>query len=158
MRRFLVILTLAGAAAAAVVASPAWQHVVSRGFGNPGNSYLLEDATYKGFLYVGTQAHPSTKLWSGSAKAGGDVWRTPDGSTWHQVGTPGLGNPANVRIKQLVVFRNRLYAITGNDTQGIEVWVSSGGPFKRIAKGFSESEKTALFSKTAMDVYRLKLD
>jgi len=30
--------------------------------------------------------------------------------------------------------------------------------FKRIAKACSESEKTALFSKTAMDVYRLKLD
>jgi predicted TIM-barrel fold metal-dependent hydrolase len=30
--------------------------------------------------------------------------------------------------------------------------------FKRIAAPYSEAEKTALFSKTAMDVYRLKLD
>ena len=30
--------------------------------------------------------------------------------------------------------------------------------FKRIAAAFSEREKTALFSKTAIDVYRLKLD
>jgi len=29
--------------------------------------------------------------------------------------------------------------------------------FKRIAMGCSEAEKTALFSDTAMDVYRLKL-
>jgi predicted TIM-barrel fold metal-dependent hydrolase len=29
--------------------------------------------------------------------------------------------------------------------------------FKRIAAPYSESEKTALFSKTAADVYRLKL-
>jgi len=30
--------------------------------------------------------------------------------------------------------------------------------FKRLATPYSEAEKTALFSKTAMDVYRLKLD
>ena len=30
--------------------------------------------------------------------------------------------------------------------------------FKRIAAQYSEAEKTALFSKTATDVYRLKLD
>jgi predicted TIM-barrel fold metal-dependent hydrolase len=30
--------------------------------------------------------------------------------------------------------------------------------FKRIAANYSEAEKTALFSKTAMEVYRLKLD
>jgi len=29
--------------------------------------------------------------------------------------------------------------------------------FKRIAKDYSEAEKTALFSKTAMNVYRLNL-
>ena len=30
--------------------------------------------------------------------------------------------------------------------------------FKRIAAPYSESEKAALFSKTAADVYRLKLE
>jgi predicted TIM-barrel fold metal-dependent hydrolase len=30
--------------------------------------------------------------------------------------------------------------------------------FKRLSSGFSESEKTALFSKTAADFYRLKFD
>jgi predicted TIM-barrel fold metal-dependent hydrolase len=30
--------------------------------------------------------------------------------------------------------------------------------FKRLAASYSEAEKTALFSNTAMDVYRLKLD
>jgi hypothetical protein len=91
--------------------------------------------TYKGYLYVGTNATPSTRLWSGSAKSGGDVWRTRNGITWQKVGKPGLGNPRNVRIKNLVVFEHRLYAITGNDEQGIEVWVSTGGAFRLVARG-----------------------
>ncbi len=122
-------------AAGTLGATGKWQHVVSRGFGNAGNSYLLDEVRYMGALYVGTNANPSTKLWSGSAKSGGDVWRTRNGVTWERVGKPGFGNPHNRRVKGLVVFQKRLYALTGNDDQGMEVWVSTGGAFHVVARG-----------------------
>ncbi len=140
MKRLRWVAALAVAAAAIAAgssgASPsAWRHVITRGFGNPGNSYLLDHAQYQGFLYVCTNANPQTRIWSGSAKSGGDIWRTRDGVKWQRVGKPGLGNPHNIRIKELVVFKNRLYAITGNDEQGVEVWVSTGDAFRPVVRG-----------------------
>jgi hypothetical protein len=129
------VLALAAGSGSLTAAQSPWQHVVTGGFDSKGNTYLFNAVEYKGHLYVGTQALPSTKLWSGVSKSGGDVWRTRDGIAWARVGKPGFGNPNNVRIKQLVVFKNRLYALTGNDAEGIEVWVSSGGPFTRIVRG-----------------------
>jgi hypothetical protein len=127
----------------AAVPQEGWTRVVEAGFGDPGNTTMTDWAIFKGWLYVGTFATAEQAVWSGSSKSGGDIWRTRDGVTWKQVGMPGLGNPANVGI-DFVQFKNRLYAVTTNVKQGLEVWSSADGEkfTKVVSGGFDSSENT----------------
>jgi hypothetical protein len=113
-----------------------WTQVVKGGFTDPNNSYVPSWAVFREYLYVSTAANESGSVFSGSSKAGGDIWRTNDGVTWEQVGTAGLGNPHN-NLFQLVVFRDRLYAIANNlNDHGLEIWVTSDGvEFTKIEDG-----------------------
>lgn len=113
-----------------------WTQVVKGGFTDPNNSYITAWAAFKEYLYVSTAANESGSVFSGSSKSGGDIWRTADGITWEQVGAAGLGNPHNYSF-QLIVFRDRLYAIANNiEDHGLEVWVTSDGvEFTKIEGG-----------------------
>jgi hypothetical protein len=112
-----------------------WTQVVKGGFTDPGNSHAPAWAEFKDHLYVSTMANEMGSMFSGSEKMGADIWRTADGIVWEQVGTTGLGNPAN-NLFQLVVFRDQLYAISANFDHGIEIWVTSDGTqFTQIENG-----------------------
>jgi hypothetical protein len=113
-----------------------WTQVVKGGFTDPNNSYAPTWATFKDHLYISTSANESGSVFSGSDKAGGDIWRTADGVDWEQIGTAGLGNPHN-NFFQLIVFRDKLYAISNNiNDHGIEIWVTSDGTeFVKIENG-----------------------
>ena len=150
-----VILLLAGMTWAAVcsVAEAApppltdgWTKVVQGGFNDPNNGYSPSWAKFKDHLYLGTFAVDSTSMYTGGSKQGGDIWRTADGVHWEQIGTPGLGNVHNLRF-ELIVFRDKLYAISQNTEDGLEVWASSDGTeFTRlVAGGFGTKENYFAF-------------
>jgi hypothetical protein len=113
-----------------------WTQVVKGGFTDPNNSSAPFSAEFKGYLYVSTIANPAGFIFSGSHKEGGDIWRSSDGITWEQVGTPGLGNAHNSTFR-FVVFRDKLYAVSDNlSDHGLEIWVTSNGTdFTQIEKG-----------------------
>jgi hypothetical protein len=136
----LAALLQGAAATAATVPLPplteGWTQVVKGGFTDPNNSYAPTWTTFKDYLYISTTANESGSVFSGSDKAGGDIWRTADGVKWEQIGTVGLGNPHN-NLFQLIVFRDQLYAISNNiNDHGIEIWVTSDGTeFTKIENG-----------------------
>lgn len=95
-------------------------------------------AVHHGLLYIGT-FHNLTGL-----KTPGQIWAT-DGESFWPIIQDGFGNPANGAVVVLASFNNWLYAGTGNEYSGYEVWklegpnengakvqvVSSGGPDNR---------------------------
>ena len=122
---------LLAAAVAAVGASAAgktegWTRVVARGLTDPNNTYAPFYARFSDHLYLSTIASPGTTMYSGSDKVGGEIWRTADGIKWERIGRPGLGDRSNVAFA-LVVFRDRLYAVSTNTEAGLQIWVSSDG-------------------------------
>jgi hypothetical protein len=121
-----------------------WTRVVSRGFTDPGNSHVAFTAEFMGHLYASTMASQASTLISGSKKLGSDIWRTADGVTWEQIGTPGLGDPTNIMF-DLVVYKGQLYALSlcaGGD--GFEIWATPDG--KKFAQleegGFGDPKNT----------------
>lgn len=124
-----------------------WTQVVTGGFTDPNNWSAPTWAKFKDYLYISTSANESGSAFSGSGKAGGDIWRTVDGVAWEQIGTAGLGNPHN-NLFQLIVFREKLYAISNNiNDHGIEIWVTSDGTqFTKIENGgFGDKENNWAF-------------
>jgi len=161
---WLGLLLLSAAAAMTACMSPApasaapsltegWTQVVSGGFDDPNNSIAPSWAEFQDYLYVSTMANESGSVFSGSSKAGGDIWRSADGVQWEQIGTAGLGNPHNSWF-QLVVFRDKLYAISTNlSDHGIEVWVTSDGTrFTKIESGgFGDKDNDSAFAQVFAD-------
>jgi hypothetical protein len=144
------LLSLAGVAGGAPPLShfpEGWTRVVSDGFTDPNNTHAPFTAEFKGHLYVSTIANQSGTMFSGSDKAGGDIWRTKDGVTWEQIGEPGLGNPHNSTFR-FVVFRGKLYAVSDNiNDHGLEIWVTSdGSSFTQIeAGGFGDKDSMSSY-------------
>ena len=119
-----------------------WTQVVKGGFTDPNNSFGPFWTEFKGYLYISTSANASGSVFSGSKKAGGDIWRTADGVKWEQIGTAGLGNSHNNTFL-FIVYRDQLYAVSNNiNDHGIEIWVtSSGTEFTKIeAGGFGDPD------------------
>jgi hypothetical protein len=95
-----------------------WVQVNADGFGGPGTGTWGGDVvmdTFQGYLYVGL-----------SRDGVGELWRTPDGTTWAAVFTDGLGNPNNGRLG-MAEFNGELYISLRNVWQGGEVWRSGDG-------------------------------
>jgi len=128
--------------ASAAQGAGGWTKVVSGGFGNPNNTYFPDSAVFRGCLYVSTISSPGATMFSGSSKAGGEVWRSRDGASWKRVVKPGFGDRENIAIR-LAVFGDRLYALADNSQKGFSAWVSSDGlTFRRLgAPGFGNSER-----------------
>lgn len=150
---FALILLMAGVLGAPAAAAPAstiaatsattasdstqgWTQVVRGGFTDPNNSFGPFWTEFNGYLYITTSANEAGSVFSGSTKAGGDIWRTADGVKWEQIGTAGLGNTHNNTFL-LIVYHDKLYAISNNlNDHGIEIWVSSEGTeFTKIESG-----------------------
>jgi len=137
-----------GAARAAVAPSPmtdGWTKVVTGGLTDPNNSFAAFGVEFKGALYVSTIANEAGSVFSGSRKVGGEIWRSEDGLTWKQIGTPGLGNVRNSTFR-LVIFKDTLYAVSDNlNDHGVEVWASSDGlEFNQIeTPGFRDIDSSS---------------
>jgi len=97
---------------------PGWQQVNINGFGDRHNESVLALIQVLGnYLYAGT----------GNSTTGGELWRTPDGTTWTQVYTDGFGTADNREIWPGTVFAGYLYVGTTNDTSGGQIWRSNDG-------------------------------
>jgi hypothetical protein len=63
-----------------------------------------------------------------------------DGSVVEQVNEPGFGNPNNIGIDGLCLYKGSLYALTRNDVSGFELWKTRGAAWKKLAiPGFTDS-------------------
>ena len=98
-----------------------WAAVSEPGFGEAytrTNPAVVEMAVFEGQLYAGTG------WWTGAA---GQLWRSPDGETWEQIGEPGFGDIDNISLAPLGVFDGMLYVGAQNDVDGMEIWGSASG-------------------------------
>jgi len=80
------------------------------------NGAIVDMVVHDGQLYAGTG-------WPGS---GGQVWRSPSGSTWEAVTADGFGDSNNTAVSNFAIFENMLYAGTNNDS-GAQIWRSDSG-------------------------------
>jgi hypothetical protein len=97
-----------------------WTAVSEPGFGSAystANRAIPDMTVYEGNLYAGTG-------WAGFS---GQVWRTPNGTTWSQVVPDGFGNANNFSISPFYNFDGILYAGTDNTEDGLEIWRSATG-------------------------------
>ena len=97
-----------------------WTAVSEPGFGSAyaSNNRAIADMTvFDGNLYAGTG-------WTGLS---GQVWRSPDGTTWNQVVADGFGNSHNFLVSPLATFDGYIYAGTNDTTDGLEIWRSATG-------------------------------
>jgi sugar lactone lactonase YvrE len=87
---------------------------VSSGFGKSANGRIEALQVYNNMLYAITYNND-----------GMEVWRTPNGTTWQQVGWGGFGNSNNYAAyysNSVAVFNNNLYIGTLNDANDGQVW------------------------------------
>jgi hypothetical protein len=97
-----------------------WSAVSEPGFGSVytnTNPAIPDMTVFNGNLYAGTS-------WGGFP---GQVWRTPDGTTWFQVVADGFGNNNNVGVTTFGTFDGMLYASAENLDDGLEIWRSATG-------------------------------
>ncbi len=97
-----------------------WTAVSEPGFGSAystANRAIPDMTAYEGNLYAGTG-------WAGLS---GQVWRTPNGTTWSQMVADGFGNSNNNGVSTFGTFDGFLYAGTNNPTDGLEIWRSATG-------------------------------
>jgi hypothetical protein len=119
-----------------------WEQVNEDGFGN--NSAIYPSAVFGGYLYAGTLRTGDGRSPGG---AGGQLWRSPDGTTWMQVNEDGFGDVNNIRITPLLVFGHHLYAGTHNAQTGGQLWRSSDGTtWEQVGKdGFGDVNNKEIF-------------
>jgi hypothetical protein len=100
-----------------------WTPVSMPGFGNAYasiNRAIPDMTVFSGYLFAGT-------AWGGFP---GQVWRSPDGTTWDLVVNNGFGNPNNLGVSPFGTYKGFIYAGTifdKNGTNGLEIWRSATG-------------------------------
>jgi hypothetical protein len=99
-----------------------WTAVSELGFGSAytnTNPVVIDMIVFKGQLYAST----------GWDEVGGQIWRSPDGTTWTQVEGNGFGDATNGAIAAFGIFGDTLYVATHSftDAHGCEIWRSSTG-------------------------------
>ncbi len=125
-----------------------WTPVVSNGFdGDAANVAALSFEVFNGYLYAGT--------WN--SETGGEIWRTPDGTTWNQVNTDGFSDYDNDAIASFAVFNGYLYAGTMHDSTGGQVWRCStcdGSDWSPVvSNGFGSTDNGRVSALIASDNY-----
>ena len=102
-----------------------WTQVNTSGFGDAHNIGVYTTAIFKGYLYACT----NNFYFSGNVPIsnGGEIWRSPDGTTWTQVNTNGFVDENNKLNPGFIVFNDYLYASTTNEKTGGQIWRSSDG-------------------------------
>ena len=97
-----------------------WEQVVTNGFGDATNAWVIPWVVFDGYLYAGTSKERTTE---GSC----EVWRSPDGITWQQVNTDGFGDANNSEEPiYMSVFGDYFYIGTYNSSTGGEIWRTKG--------------------------------
>jgi hypothetical protein len=91
---------------------PDWKQVNINGFGNINNWTARDMTVFDNYLYAAT----SNEI------AGGEMWRTADGTHWSQVNQDGFGNVSNPGVNLGQDFNGYLYAGTWNTQTGAEMW------------------------------------
>ncbi len=120
--------------------NPGWTRVNTDGFGDAYNWDIYGLAVFNGNLYAGTY-NPTN-----FGGTGGEVWEY-DGAGWNQVNTDGFGNSNNVNAYPSVVFNNRLYAGTSNETNGGELWEYDGEIWiQTAANGFDDVNNQSIWN------------
>jgi hypothetical protein len=92
-----------------------WSQVNTNGFGQPQNTDITSLRVMLGQLYAVTRNNIT----------GLEVWRTPNGADWEQVGFAGFGNKNNRGTywdNSATVFNNRLFIGTAYSISGGEIW------------------------------------
>jgi hypothetical protein len=107
--------------------------VCSAGFGDRYNEYPWSMTVDSEHLFVGTMRPDSNKLtfyrkgflkWNMSfdiTTGGSEIWRF-DGTNWDQINEDGFGNKYNFGTRELLVYKNSLFACTMNLKDGCELW------------------------------------
>ncbi len=99
------------------------------GLGDPSNIGIYFHSTpFKDYLYLSTY-NPDN---------GGEIWRTKDGVKWEKMVDNGFGVKENIIVHPLIIFKDRLYAVTYN-LNGLNVFRSEDGKNweKVIENGFN---------------------
>jgi hypothetical protein len=92
-----------------------WSLVVADGFGKAANVNIAALHTFDHYLYAATY----------NVESGMEVWRTPDGVSWDQVGFAGLGDSNNAGPywgNSLTTFNDSLYIGVYNRASAGKVW------------------------------------
>lgn len=116
-----------------------WRQVNANAFGDARNSDATSLRVHGDHLYVSTEALRIPGR-------GCQIWRTDGrpaatGLAWERVADNGFGNPENVNVWGMTVFRGMMYAATWNPEQGAEVWRARPDPdrapwsWERVAAG-----------------------
>jgi len=107
-------------------------------------------------------------VWSSSTT---NAWEIPeglgtvegeDGSMWEKVNQPGFGSEYNMSVVAMAEYKERLYAMTRNESLGAEVWRTSGTTWEQVL--FPDGEINGIYGNTwinnvwgAMMVFKDKL-
>lgn len=84
------------------------------------NRAIPDMIVFNGYLYAGT-------AWGGFP---GQVWRSPNGTTWNLVVNNGFGSANNVGVAPFGTYKDFIYAGTifeSNGVSGFEIWRSATG-------------------------------
>jgi hypothetical protein len=102
-----------------------WTAVSEPGFGSANgnkNAAIPDMTVFNGNVYAST-------AWAGIGVVG-QVWRSPNGSTWNPVINNGFGNVNNAGVAPFGTFKGFIYAGTifdSNGINGLEIWRSATG-------------------------------
>jgi hypothetical protein len=92
-----------------------WVHVINNNIGGAGVKWENALVVYNGWLYLALT----------NEDTGAEVWRTPNGDVWEQVGFSGFGDANNTSTywdNASVVFKDSLYVAMRNVVTGGEIW------------------------------------
>lgn len=100
-----------------------WGKVANNGFGAASLTTIFALEPFNGYLYAGVHSNPRINTTDPT------LWRCQqcDGTDWQPVTPSRFGSAANNIVEALLVHNRMLYAFTGNQSTGMEVWRTSDG-------------------------------
>jgi hypothetical protein len=69
-----------------------------------------------------------------------------DGSLWQKVNQPGFGDEDNSSVVAMAEYQGRLYAMTRNEVEGVEVWRTNESGWEQVR--FPESATNGIYGNT----------
>ena len=69
-----------------------------------------------------------------------------DGSLWERVNQPGFGDDNNSSVVAMAEYQGRLYAMTRNEVEGVEVWRTSDSGWEQVL--FPGGETNGIYGNT----------